>query len=138
MLNHITINGRLTADPELRYTKSNTPVASFRVAVERDFGEKDGVKAVDYINCVAWRASAEFVNKYFFKGSLVLVSGRLQMETYKDINGENRTSAEVVAEHVYFGESKQKGEKRTTQAPENIPAGNFSDLDDDDFGGLPF
>ena len=132
MLNHIVINGRLTASPELRYTKSNTPVASFRVAVERDFGEKDGVKAVDYINCVAWRSTAEFVNKYFFKGSMVLISGRLQMESYKDRNGENRTSAEVVAEHVYFGESKQKGEKRLTEAPDDIQAGKFSDLDGSD------
>lgn len=136
MLNHIVINGRLVADPELRYTKSNTPVASFRVAVERDFGEKDGVKAVDFINCVAWRSTAEFVNKYFFKGSMVLVSGRLQMESYKDKNGENRTSAEVVAEHVYFGESKQKGEKRTTVAPVDIPAGDWEELDDG--ADLPF
>ena len=136
MLNHITINGRLTADPELRYTKSNTPVASFRVAVERDFGEKDGVKAVDFINCVAWRSTAELVNKYFFKGSMVLISGRLQMESYKDRNGENRTSAEVVAEHVYFGESKQRGEKRLTEAPEDIPAGTFTDLEGDE--ELPF
>lgn len=126
MLNTITIMGRLTRDPELRYTQSNTPVASFTLAVDRDFGEKQ----TDFIDCVAWRSSAEFVSRYFGKGSMAAVAGRLQIREWTDNNGSKRRSAEVVAEHVYFGESKRR------EASADISAADFEDLDDD--GELPF
>lgn len=126
MLNTITIMGRLTRDPELRYTQSNTPVASFTLAVDRDFGEKQ----TDFIDCVAWRSSAEFVSRYFGKGSMAAVAGRLQIREWTDNNGNKRRSAKVVAEHVYFGESKRR------EASADISAADFEDLDDD--GELPF
>ena len=98
MLNHITIMGRLTRDPELRYTQSQTPVASFTLAVDRDFGGRDGgEKQTDFIDCVAWRSTAEFVSKYFAKGSMAVVSGRLQIRDWTDREGGKRRSAEVVA-----------------------------------------
>ncbi len=108
MLNHIVIMGRLTRDPELRYTQTQTPVASFTLAVDRDFGGKE--RATDFINCTAWRNSAEFVSKYFKKGNLAVVSGRLQIREWNDREGNKRTTAEVVAENVYFGESKRSKE----------------------------
>lgn len=126
MLNTITIMGRLTRDPELRYTQSNTPVASFTLAVDRDFGEKQ----TDFIDCVAWRGTGEFVDRYFSKGSMAIVSGRLQIRSLTDDNGNKRRNAEVVAEHVYFGESKRR------EASADISAADFEDLDDD--GELPF
>lgn len=126
MLNTITIMGRLTRDPELRYTQSNTPVASFTLAVDRDFGDKQ----TDFIDCVAWRGTGEFVDKYFSKGIMAIVSGRLQIRSWTDDNGNKRRSAEVVAEHVYFGESKRR------EASADISAADFEDLDDD--GELPF
>ena len=108
MLNHITIMGRLTRDPELRYTQSQTPVASFTLAVDRDFGGRDGgEKQTDFIDCVAWRSTAEFVSKYFTKGSMTIATGRLQMRDWEDKNGNKRRSAEVIADSVYFGESKR-------------------------------
>ena len=113
MLNHIVIMGRLTRDPELRYTASQVPVATFTVAVDRDFQSRDGGdRQTDFITCVAWRQTAEFVNKYFHKGSMVIVSGRLQIRQYQDREGNNRTAAEVVADNVYFGESKRDSESR--------------------------
>lgn len=137
MLNHITIQGRMVRDPELRYTQSQTPVASFRLAVDRDYS-KD--KEVDYIDCVAWRSTAEFVSKYFQKGSMAIVSGRLQMREWTDKEGHKRTSAEVVADNLYFGESKQKADNgtrgRTTVTPTDVSAADWDDLDDD--GDLPF
>ena len=109
MLNHITIMGRLTRDPELRYTQSQTPVASFTLAVDRDFGSRDGgEKQTDFIDCVAWRQTAEFVNKYFTKGSMAVVAGRLQIRDWNDRDGNKRRSAEVVVENIYFGESKRR------------------------------
>ena len=109
MLNHIVIMGRLTRDPELRYTQSQTPVASFTLAVDRDFGGRDGgEKQTDFIDCVAWRQTAEFVNKYFTKGSMAVVSGRLQIRDWTDRDGGKRRSAEVIADNVYFGDSKPK------------------------------
>ena len=103
MLNHIVIMGRLTRDPELRRTGSGLAVANFSVAVERDFPSKEsGEKDVDFINCVAWRQTGEFVSKYFTKGSMIVVSGRLQMRKWVDDNGTNRVSAEIVADNVYF------------------------------------
>ena len=109
MLNHITIMGRLTRDPELRYTQSQTPVASFTLAVDRDFASRDGgERQTDFIDCVAWRQTGEFVSKYFTKGSMAVVAGRLQIRDWTDRDGNKRRTAEVVAENVYFGESKRR------------------------------
>ena len=104
MLNHITIMGRLTRDPELRRTGSGIAVASFTVAVDRDFGGRDGgEKETDFIDCVAWRHTGEFVSKYFTKGSMIVVSGRLQIRSWTDKDGNKRRTAEVVADNCYFG-----------------------------------
>ena len=109
MLNHIVLMGRLTRDPELRYTQSQIPVASFSLAVDRDFGGRDGgERQTDFIDIVAWRSTAEFVSKYFTKGSMAVVSGRLQIRDWTDREGGKRRSAEVVADNVYFGESKRR------------------------------
>ena len=111
MLNHITIMGRLTRDPELRRTGSGIAVASFTVAVDRDFGGRDGgERETDFIDCVAWRQTGEFVSKYFTKGSMIVVSGRLQIRNWNDKDGNKRRSAEVVADNCYFGESKRSSE----------------------------
>ena len=111
MLNHIVIMGRLTRDPELRRTGSGIAVTSFSVAVERDFGNRDGgERETDFIDCVAWRQTGEFVSKYFTKGSMIVVSGRLQIRGWTDKDGNKRRSAEVVADNVYFGESKRSAE----------------------------
>ena len=111
MLNHITIMGRLTRDPELRRTGSGIAVASFTVAVDRDFGGRDGgEKETDFIDCVAWRQTGEFVSKYFTKGSMIVVSGRLQIRNWTDKDGNKRRTAEVVADNCYFGESKRSSE----------------------------
>ena len=111
MLNHITIMGRLTRDPELRRTGSGVAVASFTVAVDRDFSGRDGgEKETDFIDCVAWRQTGEFVQKYFAKGSMIVVSGRLQIRSWTDKDGNKRRTAEVVADNVYFGESKRSNE----------------------------
>ena len=111
MLNHITIMGRLTRDPELRRTGTGIAVASFTVAVDRDFGGRDGGELeTDFIDCVAWRQTGEFVSKYFTKGSMIVVSGRLQIRNWNDKEGNKRRSAEVVADNVYFGESKRSTE----------------------------
>lgn len=123
MLNHISIMGRLVRDPELRHTKSGTAVASFTVAVERDFGDKQ----TDFIDCVAWRNTAEFVYKYFDKGSMAAVSGRLQSRKWEDNNGNKRVNWEVLAETVYFADSRRKEEQSLPQLVE---------VDDD--GDLPF
>ena len=111
MLNHITIMGRLTRDPELRRTGSGIAVASFSVAVDRDFGGRDGgEKETDFIDCVAWRQTGEFVSKYFTKGRMIVVSGRLQIRSWTDKDGNKRRTAEVVADNVYFGDSKRDNE----------------------------
>ena len=111
MLNHITIMGRLTRDPELRRTGSGVAVASFTVAVDRDFGGRDGgEKETDFIDCVAWRQTGEFVSKYFTKGRMIVVSGRLQIRSWTDKDGNKRRTAEVVADNVYFGDSKRDNE----------------------------
>ena len=111
MLNHITIMGRLTRDPELRRTGSGIAVASFTVAVDRDFGGRDGgEKETDFIDCVAWRQTGEFVSKYFTKGRMIVVSGRLQIRSWTDKDGNKRRTAEVVADNCYFGESKRSNE----------------------------
>ena len=111
MLNHITIMGRLTRDPELRRTGTGIAVASFTVAVDRDFGGRDGgERETDFIDCVAWRQTGEFVSKYFTKGSMIVVSGRLQIRSWTDKEGNKRRTAEVVADNCYFGESKRTNE----------------------------
>ena len=111
MLNHITIMGRLTRDPELRRTGSGIAVASFSVAVDRDFGKNEnGEKETDFIDCVAWRQTGEFVSKYFTKGSMIVVSGRLQVRSWTDKDGNKRRTAEVVADNVYFGGGKRESE----------------------------
>ncbi len=149
MLNHITIMGRLTRDPELRYTQSQTPVASFTLAVDRDYGGRDGgEKQTDFIDCVAWRQTAEFVNKYFAKGSMAVVSGRLQIRDWTDNNGGKRRNAEVVVDNIYFGESKRRdgadsrGEARPAYSSyESVSpamgASAFSEIGDDE-SELPF
>lgn len=117
MLNHIVIMGRLTRDPEYRTTSSNLSVANFSVAVDRDFSGQSGEKETDFIDCVAWRKTAEFVTKYFFKGSLIVVSGRLQIRQWKDKDGNNRRTAEIVADNVYFGGSKNSGDSAPQATP---------------------
>ncbi len=145
MLNHITLMGRLTRDPELRYTQSGTAVASFSLAVERDFGSRDGgERQTDFIDCVAWRQTGEFVSKYFSKGSMAAVSGRLQIRDWTDRDNNKRRSAEVVVDNVYFCESKKSrdGGNSTASAPagyhQAAASGSaFAELDDGD-GELPF
>ena len=111
MLNHITIMGRLTRDPELRRTGSGIAVASFSVAVDRDFGKNEnGEKETDFIDCVAWRNTAEFVSRYASKGRMVVVSGRLQIRGWTDKDGNKRRTAEVVADNVYFADSKRESD----------------------------
>ena len=110
MLNHIVIMGRLARDPELRHTQTGTPVASFRLAVDRDFKDKNtGERATDWIDVVAWRQTGEFVSRYFSKGRMAVVEGRLQIREWTDKEGNRRTTAEVVADNVYFGDSKRDG-----------------------------
>ena len=111
MLNHIVLMGRLTRDPELRRTGSGIPVTTFTLAVDRDFGgnRDTGEKETDFIDIVTWRNTAEFVSKYFAKGRMAVVSGRLQIRNWNDKDGNKRRSAEVVADNVYFGDSKRDG-----------------------------
>ena len=111
MLNHIVIMGRLARDPELRRTQAGVPVASFRLAVDRDFRDKNtGERATDWIDVVAWRQTGEFVSRYFTKGRMAVVEGRLQIREWTDKEGNRRTSAEVVADNVYFGDSRREGD----------------------------
>ena len=108
MLNHITVMGRLTRDPELRTTQSGVSVTSFTVAVDRDFGGRDGgEKQTDFIDCVAWRQTGEFISKYFTKGRMAVVSGRLQSRKWETKEGDKRTSWEVVVDNAYFGDSRR-------------------------------
>ena len=150
MLNHITIMGRLTRDPELRRTGSGVAVASFTLAVDRDFGKNEnGEKETDFIDCVAWRQTGEFVSKYFTKGRMAVVSGRLQIRSWTDKDGNKRRTAEVVADNVYFGDSKRDGDSAGSysapaaggfggySAPAAAPASDFAMLEDDD-AQLPF
>jgi single-strand DNA-binding protein len=137
MLNHITIMGRLTRDPELRRTGSGIAVASFTVAVDRDFGGRDGSeKETDFIDCVAWRHTGEFISKYFTKGSMIVVSGRLQIRKWTDKDGNSHRTAEVVADNCYFADSKKDG-SGDASAPATAPASDFAMLEDDD-ANLPF
>ncbi len=156
MLNHIVLMGRLTRDPELRRTGSGIPVATFSLAVDRDFSSnrETGERETDFIDIVAWRATAEFVSKYFTKGRMAVVSGRLQIRNWNDKDGNKRRSAEVIADNVYFGDSKRDGvapggfDQSYGQtyaqpaygqqpAPSPVPASDFAMLEDDD-SELPF
>ena len=122
MLNHITVMGRITRDIELRRTGSGIPVASFTVAVDRDFSGKDGgEKETDFIDCVAWRSTAEFVDKYFSKGRMIVVSGRLQIRSYTDKDGNKRRAAEVVADNCYFGDGKKDDAPKYGAQPQQQP-----------------
>lgn len=139
MLNHIVIMGRLCADPEMRQTQSGVPVATARIAVDRDFKDKStGERAADFVNIVAWRATGEFLSKFFKKGRMVVVDGRLQMRDWTDKEGIKRTTAEVVADHVYFGDSKRDGDSCNTyqgNAPSGYcppDVGQFSEIEDDE------
>lgn len=117
MLNHIVIGGRLTKDPELRRTGNGTAVTSFSIACDRDFSNKEsGERETDFVDIVAWRNTAEFVSKYFTKGRMAIISGRLQIRDWTDKEGNKRRSAEVLAENVYFGDSKQDGQKPAAPA----------------------
>lgn len=117
MLNHITLMGRMVRDPELRKTGSGISVVSFTVACDRDFsGKESAEKEVDFIDCTAWRNTADFVSKYFTKGRMIVVDGRLQIRKWQDKDGNNRYSAEVVANSCYFGDSKRDSDGNTTAA----------------------
>ena len=135
MLNHITIMGRLVRDVELRYTQSNTPVASFTLAVDRD-RQVDGQRLTDFIDCTAWNKTGEFVSKYFRKGNMAVVSGRLQSRKWQDKEGNNRVAWEVVVENIYFLASTGAG-KEVAQNGYVAPPGAFSEIGDED-GTLPF
>ena len=138
MLNKVFIMGRMTRDPELRHTQSGTAVASFTLAVERDFKDKTtGERTTDFIDCVAWRGTAEFVSRFFAKGRMAVVVGSLQIRDWTDKEGNKRRTAEVIAESVYFGDSKRDPlDKLADDAAPVAPAGEFAELDDD--GELPF
>lgn len=144
MLNKIFLMGRLTRDPEMRHTQNGTAVASFSIAVDRDFKDKQsGEKVTDFVDIVAWRSTAEFVDKYFSKGRMAVVEGRLQIRDWTDKDGNKRRSAEVVADSIYFGDSKRNGDSGGTyhlsgrSSGVNVSASDFTDLGDDD-GELPF
>lgn len=117
MLNHCTLMGRLVRDPELRHTGNNVPVASFTIAVDRDFKAAGGEKETDFVDVVAWRNTAEFVSKYLSNGRMAVVSGRLQMRKWTDKDGNKRVSAEIVADNVYFGDSKNSSTSDGFSAP---------------------
>ena len=149
MLNHIVLMGRLTRDPELRRTGSGIAVASFTLAVDRDYAAQGAEKETDFVDIVAWRNTAEFVSKYFTKGRMAVVSGRLQIRNWQDKDGNKRRTAEVVADNVYFGDSTRDNaegsfnqvpqQQPAYQAPQNVSAApsDFSMLSDDD-PDLPF
>ena len=151
MLNKVIIMGRLVKDPELRRTQSGTAVTSFRIAVDRDFKSQDGSKQADFFDVVAWRNTAEFVSKYFTKGRMAVVEGRLQIRDWTDRDGGKRRSAEVIAENVYFGDSKRDsagdygsapayGAPASGYAAPAAPAGGHSDFAEigEEDGELPF
>ena len=129
MLNKITVMGRMVKDPELRRTNSGTAVTSFTIACDRDFKSDSGEREVDFFDCVAWRNTAEFVSKYFTKGRMAVVAGRLQTREWTDKNGNKRTATEIVAESGYFGDSKREEASRHSSAATQEP---FAELPDND------
>lgn len=140
MLNKIIVMGRLTRNPELRKTNTDTAVASFTLAVDRDRKTKDGVKETDFLDVTAWRNTAEFVSKYFTKGKLAVVEGRLQIREWTDKDGNKRKAAEIVADNVYFGDSKKEESADINMGFGVIPNFDadqqFANMEDDD--GLPW
>lgn len=134
MLNHIVLMGRLTRDPELRHTDSGIAVVSFTLAVDQDYKSSSGEYGVDFIDIVAWRNTAEFVTRYFSKGRMAVVSGRLQIRSWTASDGSKRRSAEVLADHVYFGDSKRDSDAATATV---YAAPEYAALDTDD-ADLPF
>lgn len=136
MLNKIVIMGRMTKNPELRRTQTGTPVTSFTLAVDRDFKDKSGERETDFIECVAWRGTAEFVTKYFGKGRMAVVEGKLQLRDWTDKEGNKRRTAEVQADNVYFGDSKREetGGSYGSYGTANV---EYEEIEDDD-GDLPF
>ena len=135
MLNRVIIMGRCTSDPELRRTGNGTAVTSFTLAVDRDFSKEE--KKADFINCVAWRQTGEFISKYFAKGRMMVVDGRLEMRDWTDKDGNKRTSAEVVVDSAYFGDSKKESSAASTKETGNTSAAEYTMLTDED-AQLPF
>ena len=133
MLNKIILMGRLTRDPELRRTQSGTAVASFTLAVDRDYKPQDGERETDFIDIVAWRGTGEFVSKYFIKGRMAVVEGRLQVRDWTDKDGNKRRNTEVIADSVYFGDSK-----RSESGTPSEPSGEFQEVPEEEKGELPF
>lgn len=140
MLNKVFIMGRLTRDPELRRTQSGTAVASFTLAVDRDYKDKtSGERGTDFIDCVAWRQAGEFISKYFTKGRMAVVEGRLQIRDLTDQQGNKRRSIAVVVDQVYFGDSKKEVTSEGNANERNLPpAPEQKYTEDDDDGELPF
>lgn len=136
MLNRIDIAGRMTADPELRHTQSGTAVCSFTLAVDRDFKNQNGEKETDWIQVVTWKNTAEFAARYFKKGDMAIVSGRLQSRRWEDKAGTKRTSYDVVADSIYFAGSKKTFEQNLDHLEKDI--GKFQELDDTENVELPF
>ena len=136
MLNKVFLQGRLVADPELRHTQQGTPVASYRLAVDRDYKSKDSnAQNTDFVNIVSWRNTAEFVSRYFTKGRMMLVEGRLQMRSYTDKDGNRRVAAEVVTDNVHFADSRKDGSNNEDGSLQE--SAGCEELADDD-GDLPF
>ena len=141
MLNKIILMGRLTRDPEMRRTNSGTAVASFSLAVDRDFKSQGGEKETDFIDIVVWRNTAEFVSKYFTKGRMAVVEGRLQIRDWTDKEGNKRRSAEVIADNVYFGDSKNSGAAQHDNfnaLNDRMNSQEFAEIGEEDNGDLPF
>ena len=141
MLNRTCLMGRLTRDPELRNTQTGIPVCSFSIACDRNFKNANGERETDFFDCVAWRQTAEFVSRHFTKGRMAVVEGRLQLRDWTDRDGNKRRTAEVLAEHVYFGDSKRDAESGGAYTPPPAEPGSggaeFAELTEDD-GELPF
>ena len=136
MLNKIILMGRLTKNPELHRTSSGVAVTSFTIACDRDFKSQNGEKETDFIDIVAWRNTAEFVSKYFAKGRMAVVEGRLQIRDWKDKDGNNRRTAEVVADNVYFGDSKRDERLANDPEVESVKQPEFTEISEED--DLPF
>ena len=134
MLNKIIIMGRLTRDPEMRHTQTGTAVASLTLACDRDFKPQNGKKEADFIDVVVWGKTAEFAANYFTKGRMAIVDGRLQVRSWQDKDGNKRKTTEVVADRMYFGDSKQEGKQEDKK--QTAPADDFCEIEDD--GDLPF
>lgn len=138
MLNRVIVMGRITRDLELRRTQAGVAVTSFSIACDRDFKSSSGEKEVDFIDVVAWRNTAEFAVKYFSKGRVAVVEGRLQLRDYTDKNGNKRRIAEVVADNIYFGDSKTETGSYGSYGGNSLPADDFEEIEDDMDDDVPF